>query len=396
MDNASQNSGMLDGIKDWLNGKGALVRHEELFHIRCSAHIMNLIVKNGLDVIKELMGKLRDSVKYVNGSVQREEKFGLALVQTRLKSKRRVSLECDTRWNSTYDMLMSALDLKEAFNRLAELDSGYSCLPSTEEWEMGAKICRHLKIFKNATDALSESKYPTAPLYFTFVCQIRECLNTWSNSSDAEISTLALLMQSKFDKYWDECSLVLTVASILDPRYKMTLVKAAFGESSNFVSKVNLFWKELFVEYDDKTSSHEANTSSDSSHRVESLPMDENEFPLLTRFRELVAQSSANSNPKKTEIELYLEEGLVIEQDNAFDVLNWWKHNGLRYPILSKIARDVLAIPCTTVPSESTFSRARRVLEDTRASLNSDTVEALLCVKDWLPTLEGEGDTSME
>ncbi|VFQ70849.1 unnamed protein product [Cuscuta campestris] len=124
----------------------------------------------------------------------------------------------------------------------------------------------------------------------------------------------------------------------------MTLVKAAFGESSNFVTKVNLFWKELFVEYDDKTSSHESNTSSDSSHRVESLPMDENEFPLLTRFRELVAQSSANSNPKKTEIEF----------------------------------------------------RARRVLEDTRASLNSDTVEALLCVKDWLPTLEGEGDTFME
>ena len=97
---------------------------------------------------------------------------------------------------------------------------------------------------------------------------------------------------------------------------------------------------------------------------------------------------------KKNEIDLYLEEGLVPfsdEETGTFDILSWWKHNGVKFPGLSMMARDILAIPCTSVPSESTFSQARRIIDDTHASLLSETMEALLCVKDWLPSIENDG-----
>ena len=32
-------------------------------------------------------------------------------------------------------------------------------------------------------------------------------------------------MNSKFDKYWDEPNKILLVASLLDPRYKLTFLK---------------------------------------------------------------------------------------------------------------------------------------------------------------------------
>ena len=32
-----------------------------------------------------------------------------------------------------------------------------------------------------------------------------------------------------------------------------------------------------------------------------------------------------------------------------FDILNWWKVNSSEFPILAKIARDVLAIPISTM-----------------------------------------------
>ncbi|CAO1945719.1 unnamed protein product [Urochloa humidicola] len=48
------------------------------------------------------------------------------------------------------------------------------------------------------------------------------------------------------------------------------------------------------------------------------------------------------------------------------------------------MARDFLAIPLSTVASESTFSTADMIIDKYRNSLSSETVEALICAKDWL------------
>ncbi|ONM37672.1 Zinc finger BED domain-containing protein DAYSLEEPER [Zea mays] len=48
------------------------------------------------------------------------------------------------------------------------------------------------------------------------------------------------------------------------------------------------------------------------------------------------------------------------------------------------MARDFMAIPVSTVSSESAFSAAGRVLGKNRTSLSPETLEALVCAKDWL------------
>jgi len=48
------------------------------------------------------------------------------------------------------------------------------------------------------------------------------------------------------------------------------------------------------------------------------------------------------------------------------------------------MAREILAIPISTVASKSTFSTSGRVLESYRSSLSSTTMEALICTQDWL------------
>lgn len=48
------------------------------------------------------------------------------------------------------------------------------------------------------------------------------------------------------------------------------------------------------------------------------------------------------------------------------------------------MARDILAIPVSTVASESAFSTGGRTIDDYRSNLLPATVEALKCSQDWL------------
>jgi hypothetical protein len=86
----------------------------------------------------------------------------------------------------------------------------------------------------------------------------------------------------------------------------------------------------------------------------------------------------------KSELDRYLEEELVSVHTDNFKILDWWKVAGTRYPTLRKVARDIFAIPVSTVASESAFSTSGRVISEHRSRLTPEIVEALMCSQDWL------------
>ena len=91
------------------------------------------------------------------------------------------------------------------------------------------------------------------------------------------------------------------------------------------------------------------------------------------------------SDTVKTDLQQYLDEDPVeASLEDEYDILAWWKANGPKYPILARLARDVLAVPISTVPSESAFSTGGRTLSAVRNSLGDDSIEALICTQDWL------------
>ena len=58
LDNASNNDNCQDFIKKKFNEGGLLLCDGIFFHVRCGAHILNLIVQEGLKVIDDSMIKI--------------------------------------------------------------------------------------------------------------------------------------------------------------------------------------------------------------------------------------------------------------------------------------------------------------------------------------------------
>ncbi|MFQ6669925.1 hypothetical protein Gotur_034988, partial [Gossypium turneri] len=65
------------------------------------------------------------------------------------------------------------------------------------------------------------------------------------------------------------------------------------------------------------------------------------------------------------------------------DVLHYWRKSSVRYNELSLLARDLLAIPISTVASKLTFSMGKKVITHLRSSLKPKKVQAFVCLDDW-------------
>ncbi|KAK4284720.1 hypothetical protein QN277_001510 [Acacia crassicarpa] len=69
---------------------------------------------------------IRHAVKYVKSSPSRKCKFIMLAEREQVESKNLLTLDCPTRWNSTYLMLESAVKFVKAFTRMEEEDEEYN------------------------------------------------------------------------------------------------------------------------------------------------------------------------------------------------------------------------------------------------------------------------------
>ncbi|XP_059643341.1 zinc finger BED domain-containing protein RICESLEEPER 2-like [Cornus florida] len=207
---------------------------------------------------------------------------------------------------------------------------------------------------------------------------------------------MASKMMDKILKYWNVCHVVMAVAVVLDPRYKMKLVEYHFGEiygdeASSEIQKVRQNVYDLFCAY-------QVNTMTDGNMDVDvastsSQATNLSEDASLSKFDRYLNSSVTNFHTR-TELEFYLEESVLPRTPN-FNVLTWWGSNGVKFPTLQKIARDILAIPVSTVVSESTFSTGGRMVSPHRSRLHPSTLMALMCAQNWLLCEDMDGTDSI-
>ena len=195
-------------------------------------------------------------------------------------------------------------------------------------------------------------------------------------------------LSEKIDEYWRECSLVLALAVVMDPRFKMKLVEFSFakiyGEDAHFFIRiVDDGIHELFHEYVTNplplTPAYAENGSVGNHNMMEEFPggavLSDNG---LKDFDAYIMETTTQQT--KSELDQYLEESLLPRVPD-FDVLGWWKLNKIKYPTVSKMARDILSIPVSTVAPDSVFYSKSKEMDEYRSSLRPETVEALYVLR---------------
>ena len=182
--------------------------------------------------------------------------------------EKKTALDCKTRWNSTYLMLATAVKYKKIFSRLKNREPQYKSLPNESDWDLANELCDRLKIFYSVTELFSGTKYPTTNIFFPKICEIKLALKKWDDSKFIEVSTMASSMVTKFDKYWEDSYGVMSMATILDPRFKMKILEYFFpliyGDDKEKVHLLNVktICEGIYQQYDSRCVSQ---TSSDDS-----------------------------------------------------------------------------------------------------------------------------------
>ena len=99
VDNAKYyNDVMVSNLKKHLILRNGLISSGAFFHVRCCAHILNLIVQDGLQLIGDILEKIRNLVKLMTRSSQRSKDFyEIAEIFFHLDVRRKLNLDMQVR-----------------------------------------------------------------------------------------------------------------------------------------------------------------------------------------------------------------------------------------------------------------------------------------------------------
>ncbi|XP_021593044.1 zinc finger BED domain-containing protein RICESLEEPER 2-like [Manihot esculenta] len=325
VDNASSNVVAISYLKKKINAWGFSILNCKYLHMRCIAHIINLVVvdgmKDGLTPIK----KVRDAVRYIRQSPARLQRFKACCEMEGIQSKSSLCLDVSTRWNSTYLMLSSALKFENAFDRYATVDPYFkidlqSCegdgVPDSLEWEYIGKFVEFLGHFYELTLRISGSRCVTSNIFFDEISSIDCLLQEWKSSNDLELSCMGEKMKLKFDKYWgdpDKMNKIIYIAVVVDPRYKLEFMHFALS---------TMYGKEKRIFQSENANEHIGNVS-------ESIEEGTKKKPRMRLGHQFMQHKIEIGEAKiKSDLDSYLNEDiLILDEKEDFDILKWWKMN---------------------------------------------------------------------
>lgn len=339
--------------------------------IRCGAHTIALVVNAGLKKLQPIIDKVRAFVIEIRRSPKKEEELLDFAAKLQVKYKKLIR-DVKTRWNSTYSMLVSFLENKLIINSVLSLHQNFVRLDLTEnEWKEIDYFCTFLKPFFDFTEVMSGSNYPTLGTLLLLLDHLSDHITiTIQKTKIPWIKEVAQEMDNKFKSVLENLyNSSAYLALILDPRYKTQVLPDCINEDAIKQTLVDEFnsYQSLEQLYNNE---NEDNTSVGDKRKS---------IGILDHM--IQKKKKSNSLQSRNEVDEYLITPIEPSNINPCD---WWRNHKSNYPLLSKIARDYIGIPSTSVPSEQAFSKSGELVNKKRNRLGDNSIEACMCLNSWI------------
>jgi len=423
-DNAGNNGTMCDSLfdrlKDQYDDKPSLVRPRMRFHgrdsfVRCLAHVINLICSDVLRDLKDGTAKeakkLMDDwekrynsneyhipldnsrssvakVRLINLWILRSNQREQAWSKLPRAANRRPIYDCDTRWNSCYDMIMQFLELLPEYLEFCRSHPQIKCLlPTDNEILALTQLAYVLEPFKKQTLKVSEdmpSLSRSLEIYWDLDDLLERVISGEGIYSELDQSICKAFKagKAKHVKYLEEmekCTIIYA-AHILDPRCKTSLIKDMMGDQTDrIVTAVTDYFK---AEWPETVATGSASTSWQSSAALpDTRPADIS----IARWKQLQSKMAqdvqASIAPLTSELERWLASKPEEWQTSPDFVRMWWKEHASQWPELAVAARDLLPVSASEVDVERLFSGCRDEIGIRRHSLKAETVRVLTLLR---------------
>ncbi|KAK2663377.1 hypothetical protein Ddye_001951 [Dipteronia dyeriana] len=368
LDNASANS---KAIEYFINSNIHNIAGN-FFHARCACHIINLIVKSGFKKVESQIVIIREALGWIMASNQRSAEFARFCKSNNLKP-RKFQTDMPVRWNSTYLMLKSALPYGleiTSFYNLNTINNTRHEKLTEGDWYVVKVFVEFLTVFYDATVELSGVYYPTSPLALHKLYDIADLLKQYREIE--LVAPVVVAMQEKYKKYWGKIPLLYAFGIVVDPRFRFKALKvfsATLGEALGLsetdvaehlgtlksqILEVFSIYENMYRHNDDTTGPTPPQQQSQQQSKLMRIFLNKTTTSRASR-------SSSQSQSQHVELNKYLSTEYSITDNDDFtinDLLKWWQNKRNTFPILSRLACDVLAIPVSTVSSEQVFSTA--------------------------------------
>ncbi|XP_017237870.1 zinc finger BED domain-containing protein DAYSLEEPER isoform X3 [Daucus carota subsp. sativus] len=342
-------------------------------YIPCGARILNSIISDGLRTLKSVVSKIREFVLKINTSMEISQDF-IELTAAFQEGNWKIPLDTSVRWSGNHQMLdvvRKAGKAMDSIIRKYEETLGGRLLLSPAEKIAVNVMYTFLEPFHKTINNICTNKFPTVGLVLFFMDHISETIATCRDSrhNPEWLKNAAEEMAAKAQDYNDQvCNIFTYMTAILDPRIKVELISESLNSENHLEEARSHFMRNY--------------SSNHFPSMTNAYMVQESQDGGTVSFAEEIARKKRRASMSSVTDELtqYLSEAPAALQT---DVLDWWKANSTRYPRLSLMARDFLAVQATSIAPEDIFWSKGDEIDKQRFTMPFKTTQALLCIKSW-------------
>ncbi|XP_035769102.1 zinc finger BED domain-containing protein 4-like [Neolamprologus brichardi] len=326
----------------------------ELPSLPCTAYTLQLVVHEGLLSQRSVADAMAVGCKIV-GHFKHS-----ALASSRLKDiqlqvnqpARRLQQEVQTRWNSTFYMIQTLIEQKQALGIFVS-EYGLTDMLMAHQWTLQEKVISVLGPFEELTrkvsssDAMAADVIPAVTVLHRFLTRETD----EDRGIKAMKGTLAAAVRMQFTDV--EENPLYGNAMLLNLRY----TNRFFSSTITAANAKEMLKLELLRLPGDKQEDHDLNDPPSRKARS-----DQPTTSLDSMFEEITDEQASASVGKaavgsSVELETYLGEATILREDKP---LQYWMINKVQFPNLAKVADRYLSALCTSVDSERLFSSVSR------------------------------------